>query len=185
MKTYQPLECENVEEISAGIYKFLTESTDLLTTGAIGWQFLNHKELLAAVPELVKFFFKYKLIPNSASVVILEETGQLPLHVDELPVIAKVNFPVTNTIGWTTRWYSVSDDDLNNCPKVANQFGSQVEDLSQIPPTAFTFHSESKDLDAPIVFNSRIPHEVIKLDGKSPRIIASFTFVNEPLELLK
>jgi len=130
MKTYQPLECESVEKISAGIYKFLAEATDLLTTGAIGWHFLNHKELFAAVPELVKFFFKHKLIPNSASVVILEETGQLPLAV-------------------------------------------------------FTFHSESKDLDTPIVFNSRMPHEVVKIDGTSPRIIASFTFTNEPTELLK
>lgn len=185
MKTYQPLECGNVEEISAGIYKFLAETTDLLTTNAIGWHFLNHKELLAAVPELVKFFFNHKLIPKSASVVILEETGQLPLHVDELPVVAKVNFPVINTAGWTTRWYSVSDDDLNKCPKVTNQFGSQIEDLSLLPPSAFTFHSESKDLDSPIVFNSRIPHEVVKIDGNSPRIIASFTFANEPLELLK
>jgi len=37
-----------------------------------------------------------------------------------------------------------------------------------------------------IVFHSRIPHNVINLTATElPRIVASFTFVNQPIHLLK
>jgi hypothetical protein len=104
--------------------------------------------------------------------------------VDELPVVAKINFPVRNTTGWANRWYSVGEDDLGRCNKQKNQFGKDVEVLSSIPASSFSLIAEIKDLNKPIVFNSRIPHEVVRIDGESPRIIASFTFVNEPLRLL-
>ena len=185
MKPYHILECNKLEIISAGIYKFVKESTDLLESGAIGWQFLDHMKLFAAVPELVEFFYVHRLVPNSASVVILYQTGDLPLHVDELPVVAKINFPVINTNGWTNRWFSVSDEDLNTCPKTVTKFGSEVESLSALPESAFTLLTEIHDLNCPIVLNSRIPHDVINRTGESPRIIASFTFVNEPQHLLK
>ena len=185
MIPFKELECDDIEVISSKIYKFLESSTDLISSGTLGWQFLDHKKLFKEVPELIKFFAKYKLIPNSASVVILTETGQLPLHVDELPVVAKINLPVSNTKGWANRWYSVSEEELASCEKITNQFGNQVELLSSIPATSFKLVAEILDLAKPIVFNSRIPHEVVRIDGATPRIIASFTFFNEPLDLLK
>jgi hypothetical protein len=36
-----------------------------------------------------------------------------------------------------------------------------------------------------VVFNSQILHSVDKISGESPRIVASFTFYNEPGDLLK
>lgn len=186
MKPYFILECDNLNVISDDIYDFIKNSTDLLETQKSGWHFLDHKQLLRSTPELVKFFAKYKMVPNSASVVILYETGQLPLHVDELPVVAKVNIPVRNTTGWTTKWFAISEADLNNCPKTVNQFGHEIESLSSLPQTAFTFLDELRDhVNSPVVFNSRIPHEVIRINGDAPRIIASFTFFNEPGELLE
>jgi hypothetical protein len=42
------------------------------------------------------------------------------------------------------------------------------------------------DLDKIIVFNSRIPHSVTKyVPTVLPRIVASFTFINQPMELLQ
>ena len=184
MKSFKELECNNVDEIAIGIYEFLNKHTELLSSGATGWQFLDHRSLLTFVPALVKFFSRHKLVVNSASVVILTETGQLPLHIDELPVVAKINFPVLNTKGWSTRWYSVSDEDLASCKKYRNQFGSLVEDLTTLPESRLEFLCEVNDLAQPIVFNSRIPHKVVRVDGAAPRIIASFTFLNEPRHLL-
>jgi len=169
--------------ISANIYKFL--QTELTTNGAIGWQFVDCKKLLKQNPELLQFFMKYKLIPKDAAVTILTETGQLPLHMDELPVIAKINIPVINTLGWVNQWYSISDNDLKNCPTTINQFGKEVEDLRKLPAELFTLAAEIHDLNKVIVFNSRIPHVVNKTTATTtPRIIASFTFHNEPLDLL-
>jgi hypothetical protein len=186
LKPYVELDCDSVETISANIHKFLQNETTLLASGAIGWQFVDCKKLLKSNFELLSFFKKYKLVPKDAAVVILTETGQLPLHVDELPVVAKINIPVINTDGWVTQWYSVSDEDLNSCPTAINQFGKTIENLQKLPNTAFTLLSELHNQDKIVAFNSRIPHAVIKTTATVvPRIIASFTFYNEPLDLLK
>jgi hypothetical protein len=46
---------------------------------------------------------------------------------------------------------------------------------------------EVLNLDTPIIFNSQIAHSVDKLDDSTslPRIVASFTFFNEPLKWLQ
>lgn len=187
-KPYVELNCDPIRLaiISANIYKFLQTETELLTNGAVGWQFIDCKKLLKQNPELLKFFMEHKLLPKDAAVVILTETGQLPLHIDELPVTAKINMPVINTKGWVNQWYSITEDNLKNCPMVINQFGKEVEDLKKLPVDAFTLLAEIHDLDKVIAFNSRIPHVVNKTTATvTPRIIATFTFHNEPLELLK
>jgi hypothetical protein len=185
-KPYTELECDALPLISNNIYKFLQTETELLTNGAIGWQFIDCKKLLKQTPELLKFFTKYKLVPKDAAITILTESGQLPLHIDELPVIAKINIPVSNTNGWTNQWYSISDNDLKSCPMIINQFGKSVPVLKQLPSEAFTLVAELHNLDKIIVFNSSIPHVVNKTGVTIlPRIVASFTFHNEPLELLR
>ena len=110
----------------------------------------------------------------------------LPLHIDTLPMIAKINFPIHNTKGWVNRWYNVSEDDLARLPLTQNQFGDEQEDTSSLDPNKLLILAEIHDLDTPIVFHSRIPHSVIKLTPEElPRIVASFTFINQPLHLLQ
>lgn len=157
MKCFVELPCNNVQEISKEIYNFLDTSTTLLTNPIIGWNFIDCKTLVLSSPNLLNFFKELKLKPRHAAVTILTETGQLPMHVDEPPVIAKINFPVINTDGWANRWY---------------------KDYEVI--------AEIIDLNKPIVFNSQIPHSVDRITAKeTPRIIASFTFFNEPLKWLE
>jgi hypothetical protein len=147
----------NVRAISAGIYNFLQTETDLLNTKQFGWHFVDCKKLLDRVPELVDFFKQYKLLPRHAAVTIVSENKHLPKHIDELPVIAKINIPVLNTQGWANRWYE--NDQLV---------------------------AELLDMEQPIVFNSQIEHSVEKTTAiEIPRIVASFTFHNEPTELLQ
>lgn len=157
MKTYVELPYDNIKTISAGIYNFLQEKTDLLNTKQFGWHFVDCKQLLDHVPELLDFFKQHKLVPRHAAVTIVSENEHLPKHIDELPVIAKINIPVLNTQGWANRWYE--NDQLV---------------------------SELLDMEYPIVFNSQIEHSVEKTTANEiPRIVASFTFHNEPLDLLK
>jgi hypothetical protein len=157
MKSYVELPCNNVKTISAGIYNFLQTKTDVLNIKQFGWQFVDCKKLLDHVPELVDFFKQYKLLPRHAAVTIVSENKHLPKHIDELPVIAKINIPVLNTQGWANRWYE--NDQLV---------------------------AELLDMEQPIVFNSQIEHSVEKITANDiPRIVASFTFYNEPLDFLK
>ena len=59
MKYYVELPCDNMEIISSGIYNFLKTVPGLLSTTKFGWHFVDCKQLLASVPELIDFFKKY------------------------------------------------------------------------------------------------------------------------------
>jgi len=144
--------------ISQGIYKFLQTQNNILILNQPGWHFIDCPALLKFVPELAEYFQQLKLYPRHSAVTIVKNNNSLPLHVDEHPVIAKINMPVLNTKGWSNRWFN----------------GDQIID-------------ELIDQDQPIVFNSQIPHSVVQLHSEVevPRIVASFTFYNEPLGLLQ
>lgn len=157
LKYFVELPCENVQEISSEIYTFLQTNTSLINSNKFGWNFIDCKTLVNCSPKLLAFFQEHKLIPRHAAITIVENDDHLPKHIDELPVIAKINFPVINVEGWANRWYE-------NDQMVA----------------------ELLDMPLPIVFNSQVEHSVERTTAtKLPRIIASFTFHNEPLELLK
>ena len=96
MKSYVELPCDSIKIISARIYRFLQTKTDLLNTKQFGWHFVDCKQLLDHVPELLEFFKQHKLIPRHAAVTIVSENEHLPKHIDELPVVAKINIPVLN-----------------------------------------------------------------------------------------
>jgi len=156
-KAFVKLDCDNMPTISNEIYGYLQAHTDLLDDIKYGWHFIDCKQLLQHSQHLVEFFKSYKLAPRHAAITIVADDSHLPPHIDELPVVAKVNMPVVNTQGWANRWYVD---------------GVLIDELL--------------DLDKPIVFNSQIAHSVEKTTATQvPRIIASFTFHNEPLDLLK
>ena len=157
MKCFKELDCDNVSIISKQIFKYVHENTDILNTKDFGWHFIDCKDLLNHAPALVEYFKKNKLIPRHAAITIITESHHLPKHVDEPPVIAKINFPVINTFGWVNRWYN--DNEII---------------------------AELHNMESPIVFNSQIAHSVEKVsDTELPRVVASFTFYAEPIEWLK
>ena len=157
MKCYAEFPCDNMEIISSGIYDYVKNKTEILTIKKFGWNFLDCSDLLKHVPELLNFFRKNKLVPRHAAITLCETNDHLPKHIDELPVIAKMNMPVLNTQGWANRWY------------IDNQLVAEILDLK-----------------GPIIFNSQIEHSVeLTTATVFPRIIASFTFYNEPVEFLK
>jgi hypothetical protein len=157
LKYFVELPCDNVEVISSEIYKFLETNTDLINSDKFGWNRIECKELLTSAPTLLDFFKSYKLIPRHAAITIVLDDTHLPKHIDELPVVAKINFPVVNVQGWANRWYE--NDQLV---------------------------AELLDMKLPIVFNSQVAHSVEKTTNTNlSRIVASFTFHNEPLHLLK
>ena len=157
MKCYVEIPCDNVEIISKQIYQFIKEKTDILNTTVYGWHFVDCKKLLNDAPELYEYFKKNKLVPRHAAVTIITNNTHLARHIDEPAVIAKINFPVINTVGWANRWY--------------------IDDI---------IVAELLDMSQPIVFNSQIEHSVEQtMASEIPRIVASFTFHNEPLKWLE
>ena len=181
MKPFAEIQVD-VTDIANQIMDYISadDSISLYTGGP--WKFLDKRSLLLGCPALLDFFKQHKLLVKDSAITFITDTNDLPMHVDEKPVIAKMNFPVLNTQGWTNKWFTV--DNLENYPKVKNQFDSEVYDLATA--TGETL-AEYKDMPYPIVFNSSIPHSVEQYDhnAKAPRIIASFTFHKEPIEWLE
>ena len=184
LKPFVELQCDDLEIIQSKIMEFITTKTQIFPQKLTNWQFLEAKPLLQHASELQKFFTKNKLVVRDAAVTVLYD--DLPLHIDTLPVIAKINVPINNTQGWVNRWYTVPEDVLAACPVYTNEFGDEIPALGTIPKDKLTLAAEIHDLSTPIVFNSLIPHEVIKIAPTAvPRIVASFTFHNQPLDLLE
>ena len=181
MKAYAEITAD-VKTIADEILDFISDNDDIELCNGSPWKFIDTKSLLAASPALLDFFKQNRLPVKDSAITYITDTNDLPMHVDEKPVVAKMNFPVQNTKGWTNRWYTV--ENLETYPKIKNQFGSEVYDLSTAKGALLT---EYRDMSNPIVFNSSIPHSVEKYadDAKAPRIIASFTFHKEPIEWLK
>jgi hypothetical protein len=180
LKPYYKLECDELDIISSKILNFIS---DELASEKTGWVFLNTKNLLLSVPELMTFFKKLKLYPLEASVTILYD--DLPIHVDTLPMVAKINIPIQNTKGWVNRWYQIDAEVLNNCPNIVDNLGFTKKNVS-MAVDQMTLLAEIPDQSTAIVFNSSYPHSVIKIDPvEMPRVILSVTFCNEPIDLLK
>ena len=87
LKAYHELECEDLDTISSKVLNFISSE---LESDKQGWIFLDTKNLLLAVPELMKFFRKLKLTPMTASITVMH--NDLAIHIDPPPVVAKINF---------------------------------------------------------------------------------------------
>ena len=181
MKPYAEIPVD-VTDIANQIVDYISTNDSISLYEGSPWKFLDTRDLLVSCPALLNFFKQHKLLVKDSAITYITDTNDLPMHVDEKPVVAKMNFPVLNTKGWTNKWFTVSD--LESYPRIKNQFGSEVYDLSIATGQQLT---EYKDMPNPIVFNSSIPHSVERYadDAKSPRIIASFTFHKEPIEWLE
>ena len=181
MKPYAEIPVD-VTDIANQIVDYISTNDSISLYEGSPWKFLDTRDLLVSCPALLNFFKQHKLLVKDSAITYITDTNDLPMHVDEKPVVAKMNFPVLNTKGWTNKWFTVSD--LESYPRIKNQFGSEVYDLST---AAGVLLAEYRDMPNPIVFNSSIPHSVERYadNAKSPRIVASFTFHKEPIEWLE
>jgi len=185
MLAYYELPYSNTTQISLQVYEYLKNKTNLLTSKPdVPWNFLDKNSIIKSCPTLFDFFKIHKLIPRDISVTILYEN--LTLHYDAPPVVAKINFPILNTANSVNRWYTLNDSDYASLPWTDDPFSRSHEDISNFPKERLTLFSEYYGMPNPIVFHSRIPHEVVLLENSiTPRIVLSCTFHNEPIHYLQ
>ena len=179
MKPYAELDCEYISDIQQELLEII--NTSIPTNDSEGWVFLDRNKLIGRASHVLRFFIERKLLIQDFSVTVLTKT--MSMHIDTLPMVAKINIPVANTQGWTNQWYDITQQQLDSCEKKIDPLGFEVEDISGLELPAL---AQIEDQDKIIVFNSRIPHSVIKNKPKKlPRLVASFTFRNQPVELLQ
>ena len=174
MKCYNIIECDYLSNIQSELLEII-DSIDATE----GWNFLNKLDLKHA-PSAIKFCKELKLVVQDFSITVLRD--DLDLHIDAMPQVAKINIPVSNTQGWSNVWYGITDKQLESCPPLTVH-GATHEDVSGLRLPEI---DRINDLDRIIAFNSRVPHSVLKnTPATLPRIVASLTFINQPMELLQ
>lgn len=183
LKSFVELECDGLDNIANKTALYL-ERTVGFSKKEVPWIFLNLKEILSEIPEYVHYFKKHKLIPRGCACTVLH--GNLPLHIDALPVVAKMNFPILNTYGWSNKWYSYDTDILGSLPEKNDPLGLETLDVTSIKSEDLTLIAECANFNKPIILNSQQLHSVERTsDSIVPRVMMTFTFVNDPWELLK
>jgi len=160
MLNYRILECKNQKKIATELYDFLNKKNGPLhRTNLKFWNFLDKKEVyecLISSPTLDEWLAELKLKVREISFTIFNEDIKTHPHIDEPPVIAKLNFPILNTSDTYNVWFN---DDNKEIDRV--------------------------ECTNPIILRSNVLHTVeIGTTAKYPRIQVSFCFYNEPLEYL-
>lgn len=186
LRAYALVDCPVQSTIQTKTVEFLKTSTDLFERKDLQlWNKINTVDLIRAVPELPEFYRSIGLKLREVAITVWNNKKDVPLHIDEMPVTAKINFPILNTEHTYNEWYTVPEELLSTVEPIINQFGSAYYDLADIDLDQCT-KLEEIQLLTPVVFNSQIPHRIrITEKAQFPRIVMPCTFFNEPTQWLQ
>lgn len=186
MKCYHQLTCDYLENIQTQSLTWLRERYNLSDQTELKtdlWLKIDTKDFLKKNSALITWFRELGLLPREVSATIVNTQAGAALHVDELPVTAKINIPILNYADVVNEWYSVPDH-IREDYKDTNQFGNAYYDFTNLSIAECTL-LDSVIPTTPIVFNSQIAHRVQPLEqARFPRVMLSVMFHNEPVNYL-
>ena len=186
LRAYAPVDCPVQSTIQTKTVEFLKTQTNLfehLDTLSL-WNKLTTADYVRAVPELVDWTRSLGLRLREVSITVCNTNKNIGLHVDELPVTAKINFPILNTAGTYNEWYRVPKDLFNQVTPVVNKFGNSYYDLESVDLAKCEL-AGCFELLQPVVFNSQIPHSIRMQSATNfPRLVLACTFFEEPINFL-
>ena len=178
MKAFHPLDCPVLEQIQQEALDYIDTHT-MIWNGF--WNKIDSQDFLKHNKTVFKYCYSLGYAINEVALLVADKSSTAPrIHIDELPIVAKINFPILNASTATTEWYDVPN--LDKLEKRLNVFGEEV----------VTFETDNypviakSNMDTPIVFNSRIPHAVVTSENTVyPRIVLACMSSNQPLEFLR
>ena len=185
MKSYAIIDCPEQSIISNKVVEYLKCHSNFFDNRSFHlWNKVNTVALLKAVPEIGIFFKSIGLTIREISITVVNQYQDVGLHIDELPITAKVNFPILNTKNTLNQWYEVPKEILETIKPIINQFGSTYDNLQSVDLNRCKKIDEFELLQ-PVVFNSQIPHRIhITTNATMPRLVMPCTFFNEPIDWL-
>ena len=185
MKPYHILPCTNLETIQKEVYRWIQSQDKNFLQKKSLWHKVNILDILPSTPSLTEYFLSLNLKPREVAFTVVTDSKNVSLHIDELPVTAKINIPISNTKNTFNQWYELPNELMSTANIKLNKFNKKYYFFENIDYSKLELIGEVESTQ-PIVFNSQIAHNIIFKEGcKFPRIVLSCTFFNEPLNYLK
>jgi hypothetical protein len=188
MKCYHELPCTVLQDIQSQSLAYFNSIYDFRDQQSLNtdlWLKIHTRDFLKSSPALLLWVRELGLHIRETALTIVNDSQGAILHIDELPVTAKINIPLLNYQGVINEWWSVPDYIMKSVTPVINQFGQPYYNLEDIDLTLCTLEA-SIEMTGPIVFNSQKPHRVVvSKSAKFPRVILSCMFRQEPTSYLE
>jgi len=185
MKTHHKLKCDNLAQIQEQVMTWLEKKGTGLTESRSLWNKVHTVDLLAGAPALVEYCRTLGLRVREVAMTVINKHADVGLHIDELPVTAKINIPIVNTKNSFNRWYKIPGRLMKETAPVINKFGQKYYMFQDVDYSELELIDEL-ELTGPAVFNSQIAHNiVVDKDCPLPRLVLACTFFNEPLHYLR
>lgn len=185
MKPYHPLTCHSLSEIQQQVLLWIQSKNPAVLTSNRLWNKINTSDLVKSCPALIQYCQSLHLKIREVALTVVSAKADADLHIDELPVTAKINIPILNTENSFNRWYEIPAELLAATSPLINEFGKKFYNFKNVDYTKLKLLGEI-ELLSPIVFNSQIAHNIILGEQcQFPRIVLSCTFFEEPLHYLQ
>jgi hypothetical protein len=185
MKTHHKLQCDNLTRIQEQVLAWVKHQGTPLPESRSLWNKIHTPDLLAHSPALVEYFQTLGLKVREVAMTVINKHEDVGLHIDELPVTAKINIPISNTENSFNRWYRVPGSLMDETAPIVNEFGKKYYTFENVDYSKLELIDEL-ELTGPAVFNSQIAHNiVVNKDCALPRLVLACTFFKEPLHYLE
>ena len=185
MKPYHLLTCHSLSEIQQQVLLWIRSKNSAVLTSNRLWNKINTSDLVKFCPALIQYCQSLDLKIREVALTVVNAKVDADLHIDELPVTAKINIPILNTENSFNRWYEIPAELLSATSPTINEFGKKYYTFKNVDYSKLTLLGEI-ELLTPVVFNSQIAHNIVMgEDCRFPRIVLSCTFFKEPLYLLE
>jgi len=185
MRPYHVLECDTLVNIQESTLNFIDTHYPKLKNEEALWHKVDTTEYVRSCEPLVAWTRKLGLRIREVSFTVVTEPKDVALHIDEKPVMAKINVPILNTQHTYNRWYQIPSEILNN-PKYKNinQFGKDYYSFQYADILSFKMIGEIEST-IPVVFNSSMAHNIMfGKQAKFPRVMLTCMFHKEPSDYL-
>lgn len=185
MKPYHLLVCHSLSQIQQQVLLWIQSKNSAVLNSNSLWNKINTSNLVKSCPALMQYCRSLNLKIRDVALTIVNEKEDVDLHIDELPVTAKINIPILNTENTFNRWYEIPAELLYSTQPIINEFGKKYYTFKNVDYSKLRLLGEI-ELLTPVVFNSQIAHNIVLgKDCRFPRIVLSCTFFKEPLYLLE
>ena len=181
LKPYFILDCNNLKEIQSECLPIILES--VTDWNGAAWVDIKNitKKLFLTSSSLRTWVKQYNWKIKTIAVTYLDGTDHrknLPIHIDQLPVLTRVNIPVLNCDQATVNLYSISESYRNTIDLSGTDYCAlNINECTKI---------EEYILYTPIVFNTQIPHSVDPIpNAQYPRIMLTLTLFDDISHYLK